>query len=305
MQRYLDFHEYSLKTYGKKTARLLVDAGCTCPNRDGHAGIGGCLFCAVKPEPAQPIAEQLKIQAQKAKEKWSGALRFVAYFYAFTNTHGDPQKLKQMYQEAVDFGVDGLYIATRGDCLSTPILDILEAMNQQVDVIVELGMQTVNDQTLLHMERGYPHAVLASAVDALQQRGIGVVLHLIVGYPGETMDDYARAIAFCNEKKVHGVKIHQLFLERGARLTAQYEAAQFPLLEKEEYEGIVAQLIEQLHPEIVVYRLTGDPQRDTLVAPLWTRDKLRVISGIRKRLKDEQIQQGQRRDNDGKNNSMD
>lgn len=293
MQRYNDFHSYSLKTYGKKTARLTVDGGFTCPNRDGTVGVGGCAFCAAKPQPVEPIGVQFTDQMKKAMEKWGENLRFVAYFSAFTNTYESPEKLKERFEEAILLDVDGLMIATRGDCLSAPVLDILEEMSKRLEVIVELGMQTTNEHTILAMNRGYSHKTLEYAVDALQARNIPVLLHLIIGYPGETMDDWMESISFCNEKKVHGIKIHSLFLEKGAALTRAYEREPFSLLSKEDYEEAVAEIIPHLHKDIVIHRLTGDPDREQLVAPLWARDKLRVISGIRKKLKDKKVKQGE------------
>lgn len=291
MQRYTTFHEDSLRRYGKRTVRLAVDAGRTCPNRDGALATGGCAFCSGGMRNRLSVKEQLQAGKLSGYKKWGDELRFVAYFCLYTNTYGEVETLRALYEEALATGVDGLAIATRADCIDDVVLGLLVEFSHKTELWVELGMQTVNETTVEHMRRGYSHRVLDETVQRLRGAGIDILLHMIVGLPGETEDDLLRAVHYANENRVMGVKIHSLFLEKGS-LWAAKPPKDLRLLEKEEYEELAVRMLAHLHPSIVVHRLTGDPDKSLVVGPLWTLDKARVLSGIQRKLKEKDLWQG-------------
>ncbi len=292
MARYLSFYEDSLARYGKRTVRLSIDAGLSCPNRDGSLGTRGCAFCAGTKRDLRSVKEQIQSEKIRVIKKWGDEVRFVAYFCMYTSTYADVKYLRQLYYEALETGVDGIAISTRADCLGNEVIALLKELATQTEVWAELGMQTVNARTIERMNRGYSHEVLDQAVLALQKARIPILLHLIVGLPGEDLRDSLRAVSYCNERGIQAVKIHQLYLEEGSDWAKEYEADPFPMLEKEEYQRIVALMIAHLNESIVIHRITGDPDRTKVIAPLWTIDKLRVIGGIQKELKEKDLWQG-------------
>lgn len=292
MARYLSFYEDSLARYGKRTVRLSIDAGLSCPNRDGSLGTRGCAFCAGTKRDLRSVKEQIQSEKIRVIKKWGDEVRFVAYFSMYTSTYADVKYLRQLYYEALETGVDGIAISTRADCLGNEVIALLKELATQTEVWAELGMQTVNARTIERMNRGYSHEVLDQAVLALQKARIPILLHLIVGLPGEDLRDSLRAVSYCNERGIQAVKIHQLYLEEGSDWAKEYEADPFPMLEKEEYQRIVALMIAHLNESIVIHRITGDPDRTKVIAPLWTIDKLRVIGGIQKELKEKDLWQG-------------
>lgn len=271
-------------TFGRKVAKLSLDAGFTCPTRDGSLSSVGCLFCGAQGAgdftSAGTIREQMQQQASNAARKW-GDCPYIAYFQSHTNTYAPVQELDQRYREALAFpNTVGLAIATRPDCLPDDVLGLLETMNRETYLWVELGLQTMNDNTAAQLNRGFTTGAFLKATEALRKRNIRVVVHLIAGLPGENKETFLEGVKAVAQTKPWGIKIHMLHITSDAPLASVYQQKPFPLLSQEDYIDWVVEALTYLPPETVVHRLTGDGNAKTLLAPNWTRDKLRVISGI-------------------------
>ena len=263
-----------------------MNAGFSCPNRDGTCGSGGCTFCSGQQsgdfggDPSLPIPEQFaQMQAVFAK-KWPEAL-FIAYFQAGTSTYAPLPVLREKFETALALpGVVGLSIATRADCLPPPVLDYLTNLARRTDLTVELGLQTVHDQTARQINRGHNYAAFLAGYRALTDRGIPVCVHLINGLPGETGEMMRQSVRQVAALRPFAVKLHLLHLLQGTALAAQYRAAPFPLLEKEEYVRLICDQLELLPPQTVIQRLTGDGDRRALIGPLWSVRKREVLNAI-------------------------
>ncbi|MCK9524953.1 MAG: TIGR01212 family radical SAM protein [Limnochordia bacterium] len=293
--------DWELKNaFGEKVMKLSLDGGFTCPNRDGTVGTGGCIFCGERgagdfTSPATlSVHEQILQQKKFLATKWPRG-KYLAYFQNFTNTYAPASHLDELYRDALK-GEDmvGLAIATRPDCLPEDVLDLLEFYAQRTYLWVELGLQTVKASTAAFIRRGFELECFEKAVKKLSSRNIRVVVHLIFGLPGETKDDYLEAVRFASKVGAWGVKLHLLHIQRDTDLYLVYQANPFPLLERDEYIGVICDALELLPPEVVIHRLTGDGNRRLLEAPKWSLDKLRVLSGIDKELRDRGSRQGQK-----------
>lgn len=298
--------EYFKETFGKKIFRLSLDGGTTCPNRDGSAGLGGCIFCSASG--SGDFAEQRKstvtgqIEAAKAQVKnklpKNGApFGYVAYFQSFTGTYAPVEYLEPLFTEAIRHpDIEGLFIGTRPDCLPEPVLLLLERLAKEKPVYVELGLQTAKAESAAYINRCYDNSVFASAVTALAAHHIPVIVHCILGLPYETLSDMQQTIDYICSFPVHGIKLQLLHILKGTRLADSYETLcreqAFACMDRTAYINTVLSLLERIPPHIVIYRLTGDGPRSLLIAPLWSTDKKRVQNDLRKELKERNIIQG-------------
>ncbi len=279
--------------YGEKVYKLSLSSGCTCPNRDGRIGFGGCSFCSEggsgeftsgPGEIGRQIEEAKRRISQKVK-----ASRFIAYFQSYTNTYGNAARLTELYESVIrreDIVI--LSIGTRPDCLGEDILDMLRHLNQIKPVWVELGLQTMHDETAEKLNRGYRLPVFEEAVRKLKSAGIEVIVHVIFGLPGETKEDMLETVRYLAalDPRPGGIKLQILNILKGTRLGQQYEKAPFELLSLEEYTELVARSIRILPDEMVIHRMSGDGPGFLLIAPDWVRNKKKVLNAINRKLRD-------------------
>ena len=295
---YRSLNEYYRKIFGRKTAKISLDGGFTCPNRDGTCGTKGCLFCSAggsgdfAENASLSITEQVAQGKAQTSDKWKDPA-YVAYFQAFTNTYAPAEELRRKYEEALSCeGVEGLSIATRADCLPEDVLDLLEELNGRTKLWVELGLQTSDDASAEYIRRGYPLSVFEKAVNDLAKRNISVIVHVILGLPGENRETILRTIDCVNRMPIQGIKLQLLHVLSDSDLAEIYEAGNYTPLTKEEYIALVGDCIAHLREDIVIHRLTGDGDKNTLLAPLWSLRKRDVLNSIHKYLKENGIQQG-------------
>ena len=285
--------EYLKSEYGEKIYKLSLCSGCTCPNRDGTVGTGGCTFCseggsgefAAVPG---PLNEQIADAKRRIAAK-TDAHRFIAYFQSFTNTYGDPARLRRIYREAIlrdDIAV--LSLGTRPDCLGDEIMEMLQELNLIKPVWVELGLQTIHEKTALRINRGYSLPVFEEAVRKLKQVGLQVIVHVILSLPGEDREDMLETARYLSglNPGIDGIKLQMLNILEGTAMAEEYKEHPFPLLTMEEYAEIVCEMIRILPDDIVVHRMTGDGPGNLLIAPEWVRNKKKVLNTIHRRLRD-------------------
>lgn len=296
-KRYYSLDYYLKQTFREKVYRLSLNGGMTCPNRDGTLGDRGCIFCSAGgsgdfASPVGSITDQIA-QAKKRISAKTSCNKFIAYFQAFTNTYAPVSRLRQLFYEAIHQPeIVALSIATRCDCLSPEILDLLEELNQIKPVWVELGLQTIHEETLTFIRSGFILQQYEEAVYALHERGISVITHLILGLPGESKDAMRASVSYVASLPVNGIKLQLLHVLKGTDLGTLYQKEPFPLFTLEEYCSFVAECISLLPPDMVVHRLTGDGPKSLLLAPLWSTDKKRVLNTIQKQLKEADLWQG-------------
>ena len=297
-KRFYSLDYFYRQKFGSKVARVTIDGGFTCPNRDGTVSSGGCVFCGTSgagefcANKALPILQQINIQKTVLQNKWK-ELKIIPYFQSFTNTYAAVDVLRKKYEEALTAEeCVGLSIATRADCLGNDVLDLLEELNSRTFLQVELGLQTVNDKTAQIINRGYSLDVFTQSVQALQSRGIEIVAHLIVGLPGEDRTDYLNAVRYISDMKINGVKIQVLYLLQDAPLMQWYTEGKIKFMERFEYIDTIAAMLSYLSPQVVVHRLTGDPPWRSLIEPKWTTDKKQILNQINQYLKEKNIYQG-------------
>ena len=295
---YRSLNEYYREIFGRKTAKISLDGGFTCPNRDGTCGDRGCLFCSAggsgdfAENAALSITEQVEKGKAQTSDKWKDPA-YVAYFQAFTNTYAPVEELRRKYEEALSCeGVEGISIATRSDCLPDDVLELLSELNQKTRLWVELGLQTSDEDSAAFIRRGYPLSVFEKAVHDLAERNIPVIVHVIIGLPGETRETLLKTINCVNRLPVQGIKLQLLHVLADSDLAEIYEAGNYTPLSKEEYISLVGDCIARLREDIVIHRLTGDGDRNTLLAPLWSLRKRDVLNSLHKYLKENNIRQG-------------
>lgn len=277
--------------YGEKIYRLALSSGCTCPNRDGTVGTGGCTFCSeggsgeFASAPA-PVAEQIEKAKALVRGKTAGQ-HFIAYFQSFTNTYGDMDRLRRLYEETValeDIAV--LALGTRPDCLDDRMIAMLSELNKKKPVWVELGLQTANDETASRINRCYPRSTFEDAYNRLKAAGLTVVVHLIFGLPGESEEDMLASVRYLSglTPPPDGVKLQLLQILRGTRMGEDFTREPWPVMSLSEYAELLVKALKLLPPETVIHRLTGDGPKKLLLAPLWCADKKTVLNTIRKRI---------------------
>ena len=283
--------EVLLQQYGEKVYKLSLSSGCTCPNRDGTLGVGGCTFCSEGGSgdfaaACAPIDEQLEEAKARIRQK-TDAKRFIAYFQSYTNTYGDVRRLEALYTEAITRPeIVALSLGTRPDCLGADVMAMLRRLNAIKPVWVELGLQTIHDRTAEAFHRGYPLRTFAEGYRALKDAGLTVIVHVIFSLPGETREDMLDTVRYLAalDPPPDGVKLQMLHVLRGTQLGADYEKAPFPLLTMEEYAELVAQSVRILPEQTVIHRLTGDAPGKLLIAPEWTRNKKCVLNAVNREI---------------------
>lgn len=303
-KRYHSLNYELRKTFGQKVFKLSLDGGFTCPNRDGTIGQKGCIFCSEEGagEFAAPkslsICEQVAQQKEFLSLKWPRG-KYIAYFQNFTNTYSSVKDLERKYREALSCeGVVGLAIATRPDCLPEDVLNLLEKLNQETYLWVELGLQTIHEATAAFIRRGYSLPCFEEAFTALKERSIPVVVHLIMGLPGETKKDMLASVNYVSKCGIDGVKFHLMHILKNTDICQLYSKCPFPLLSQEEYISLIVDALELLPPEVVIHRMTGDGAKDLLVGPRWSLNKRAVLNGIEQELKRRDSFQGRKNNDD-------
>jgi radical SAM protein (TIGR01212 family) len=298
-KRYNALSDELRRTFGCRVQRITVDAGFTCPNRDGTLASGGCIFCSERGSGADNIARGLPVAEQLARGKAAmvrryNARRFIAYFQPYSNTYAPVERLRSLYDEALAVPeVVGLIVGTRPDCLPPEVLDLLAGYARRTWFWLELGLQSPHDRTLARLNRGHDFAAFAAAAEAVTARGIRLCAHVILGLPWESREEMLATAAILNRLGVSGVKIHLLHVMRGTPLAAMYERGEVPLLTRDGYVALVCDFLERLEPQILIHRLTGDGGRD-LLAPAWAAAKMQVLNGIDMELARRGTRQGSR-----------
>ncbi len=278
--------QYYREKFGCKVYKLSLDGGFSCPNRDGRLGTGGCIFCTGSGEFAEGGPDPMTLQLERAKlrvNRKNKDGKYMAYFQAFTNTYAPVERLRKLYYEAIaPEYIVGLSIGTRPDCLGAEVLELLKEINGIKPVSVELGLQTIHEDTARYIRRGYDAACYVDAVRRLKEAGIEVVTHIILGLPGETPEMMVKTTEAAVKAGTDGVKFHLLHVLRGTDLAKDYEAGKFQCLSLEEYGYLLKKCVDILPDRIVVHRITGDGAKKDLIAPLWSADKKRVLNYLQK-----------------------
>ena len=292
-KRYHTLNYFFKKKFGQKVFKVPLDINSTCPNQIN----GGCIYCSNKSvasisDNSLDILEQFENGRKIMEQKWPDSL-YIPYFQSGTNTYNDKNLVKGYVDKLLMIPkVVGIDIATRPDCLSDEWLDYLEDLNKKTFLIVELGLQSSNDNTLRFINRGHDSKTFKDAVDKLHERNIFVVAHIIDGLPYETKEDMINTIKFVNDCKVDGIKIHMLYIAKKTPLASLYETNKFHILTREEYIDIVCSQLRFLNEDVVVMRITGDPELNELVAPEWLVKKFMVLNGIDQEMAKRNIYQG-------------
>ncbi len=293
---YYSLDYYLKQRYGGKIYKVALDGGFTCPNRDGTLGRGGCIFCSggsgeFAGDRQLPVSEQIdRGIAGLTKFKAKG---YIAYYQAYTNTYGTLPYLRKIYEPAFEHPqITAVSIATRPDCISEETADLLAEYNQRKPVWVELGLQTMHEKTAGLIRRGYDLSCFEEAVHLLRTRGLEVIVHVILGLPGESTDDMLETISYLGNMDIQGIKLQLLHVIEGTDLAGYYRAGGFSVLTMEEYVSLVCLCIGHLSEKIVVHRITGDGPSEQLVAPLWSKNKLQVLNSIHHKMKQQGIYQG-------------
>ena len=291
MKPYNSLSDHLKEKLGAKTVKLSVNAGFSCPNRDGKISRGGCIFCSgsgsgdFAPPADMPIDKQLELSRQRISAKWPDA-KYIAYFQAFTNTYAPVDVLEKKYNEALSCPwISGIAIATRPDCMGDGVADPLKDISEKTYLWVEFGLQTSREDTAELINRGYKNEVYLDAMEKMKKRGIETVTHIILGLPGETREDMRNSVTFAAEAHTDGIKLQLLHVIRGTRLHEMYMENPFHIMTRDEYTDTVIDMIEHLPPEIVIHRLTGDGNRNELVLPNWSMDKRGVLNEIHRKMK--------------------
>ena len=292
---YRSLNETLRGQFGTKVYKLSLSCVNTCPNRDGTVGERGCIFCTGAGEFAEsgPIAEQLVRAKQRLADKVPPDTRYIAYFQSFTNTYAPTEVLRRAFTAAIEpSDVVALSIATRPDCLGDEVLALLAELNSRKPVWVELGLQTTNPATADYIRRGCELSAFDTAIRKLRAIGVTVILHQIIGLPGETAEDIFATADYIAHAGVQGVKPHLLYVAQGTDLAEEYRQNRVRTLELEEYLPLLAGCVERMPPDMVIHRLTGDGAKRDLLAPLWSGDKKRVLNAIRRYFEEHDVVQG-------------
>ncbi|MGN0657932.1 MAG: TIGR01212 family radical SAM protein [Ruminiclostridium sp.] len=285
-KRYHTLSYHNRHTYGKRIFKAVIDAGFTCPNIDGTRGLGGCIFCDggsgyFTASDRLSVRAQYLLEEKRIREKYPTA-GIIAYFQAHSNTYCTPERLKAVLLEAVGCGAEGISIATRADCIDEEKAEIIASL--PIPVTVELGLQTVSDETAARINRCHSFAEFLEGYRLLKNKKIRVCVHIIDGLPGENWENMLETARILGKLRPDGVKIHLLHVIKGTRLCEMYESREYTPLEKAEYIDTVIGQLELLPPETVIERITGDGDKKKLAAPLWSADKISVLGGIDKRM---------------------
>ncbi len=297
-KRYYDLKSYWRNRFGGLVYKLPIDAGFTCPNRDGAVAAGGCIYCDGRGSmlrqagPLPSVSEQIaRGRAYYRKHRRAG--QFIAYFQTFTNTYGPLDHLKRLYDEAlVQEDVIGLSVGTRPDCVPDPVIRLLEGYAQKHHVWLEFGLQSMHDRTLNLINRGHSQAIFVDAVQRAAGKRMQICAHIIVGLPGESREEILETARFIAALPIQGIKIHALLALRGTALGKQYEDGLIALMTRDDYVRTVCDILEILPPEMVIQRLTADGYRDIFLAPQWAANKMEVLNAIDRELERRDSHQG-------------
>lgn len=288
-KRYYPFSEYLRRLFGAKVYKVSLDAGFTCPNRDGTKGFGGCAYCvneSFSPNAGRklPIGNQMRRGMEFMRSRY-GAEKFIAYFQAFTNTYADVETLRRCYDEALRFpDVVGLSIGTRPDCVPDEVLDLIEGYTQRYHVWVEYGLQSRHNRTLDLVNRGHHYEDFVDGVERSRGRGINICAHVILGLPGESGDDMMETGRAVSSLGVQGIKLHHLYVAKHTPMETLYRLGKIDVLSHDEYIRLACDFLERISPDITIQRLVGDVTSDMLVAPKWPVSKEEVLRGITEEL---------------------
>ena len=281
--------------YGCKVYKLALSSGCSCPNRDGTLGTRGCIFCdgAGAFAAAGPIDTQIQEAKQRVAAKAGPNARYISYFQSFTNTYGPIARLRALYFAAMEpEDVVALSVATRPDCLGPEVMDLLRECQARKPVWVELGLQTIHPATAAFIRRGYPLSVFDEAVRKLKAAGITVIVHQILGLPGESAEDMAATTRYIGASGADGIKLHLLHILKNTDLAALWQAGKIPVMELEDYISALELCVRVLPRQVVIHRLTGDGAKRDLLAPLWSGNKKRVLNAIHQAFLRDDVEQG-------------
>lgn len=284
--------DYMLRErFGEKVYKVTLNGGMSCPNRDGTLGNGGCIFCSsggsgdFAADASLSVTEQIESQIAMLRAK-RPIRKFIAYFQAYTNTYAPVPYLTRIFEEALSHpDIIALSIGTRPDCLGPEVISLLSRLNRQKPVWIELGLQTIHEDTARYIRRGYPLSRFEEAVKNLRAEGIEVIVHTILGLPGETNEQILATMDYLNRQDIQGVKLQLLHVLRGTDLAKDYEAGRFSVYTKDAYLDLVIRCLETLRPDLVIHRVTGDGPKDLLIAPLWASRKREVLNDLHHRMK--------------------
>ena len=297
MKHYYSLNEYYKNRFNKKVYKISINGGMTCPNRDGTLGTKGCIFCSeggsgeFSASAELRISEQLKSAIERVKTKTKDNL-FIAYFQPFTNTYASTDYLRRIFYEAIEPDcIVGLSIATRPDCLDDEKLELLKELNLIKPVSVELGLQTIHEKTAEYIRRGYKLEVYDEAVRKLRNAGIDIVTHVIIGLPYETEEMMLETVEYVG-KRTDGIKLQLLHVLKNTDLAKEYQSGKFEVLSLENYTDIIIKAIERLPERVVIHRITGDGDKKSLIAPMWSADKKRVLNYINREMERRDVKQG-------------
>ena len=294
---YRSLNAYLRETFGCKVYKLALSTGCTCPNRDGTLGSRGCIFCSGSGEfaasAALPIAEQITQAKRLVAAKAGPDARYIAYFQDYSNTYALADQLRPLFMDAIDQDdICALSIATRPDCLPPDILALLLELRKKKPVWVELGLQTIHASTAQYIRRGYPLSVFDNAVRRLKALDIHVIAHMILGLPGETPEMMVQTARYIGQSGADGIKLHLMHVLSGTDLAADYSTGKFETMPLDEYISVLEACLRVLPRSMVIHRMTGDGAKRSLIAPLWSADKKRVLNAINRRFLSDDLEQG-------------
>lgn len=298
---YYSLNYYLKQTFLEKTYKLALDGGMTCPNRDGTLGREGCIFCSNggSGDFAEPRHTSVTEQIEAAKARISSKIkdgRYIAYFQSYTNTYAPVSYLESLFQEAVSHpDIAALSVATRPDCLPDEIIALLKEINRVKPVWTELGLQTIHESTAVLIRRGYGLSCFTDALRRLKEAGLTVIVHVILGLPGETEEMMLETVRFLGNLSPHidGIKLQLLHVLKDTKLAALYEAAPFPVMTMEEYISLIIKCIRLLPPHIVIHRLSGDGPKKLLIAPKWSGNKRLFLNSLAKAFRETGAYQGE------------
>ncbi|WP_124728157.1 TIGR01212 family radical SAM protein [Staphylospora marina] len=285
-KRYHTWNWHLRQVFGEKVFKVPIDGGFTCPNRDGKVAIGGCTFCSARGSGdfagnrRDDVLKQFREVKERMHNKWPNA-KYLGYFQAFSNTYAPVSVLRDLYEPILEQeGVVGLSIATRPDCLPDDVVEYLAELNERTYLWVEIGLQSMHDETGRIVNRGHDFNCFVEAVDKLRKHGIRVCTHIIHGLPGETREMMLETVQACADMDLQGIKIHLLHLLKNTPMVKQYEAGLVQFLDRDEYVSLVVDSLELLPPDVIIHRVTGDGPPDLLIGPMWSRKKWEVLNAI-------------------------
>ncbi len=303
IDRYNKLNKYLKNKFGEKTLKICIDGGFTCPNRDGKIATGGCIFCSEKGSgehiknnlDCNSVSENIKLQIKNYFNSYKSqrANKFIAYFQNFTNTYDTIENLKIKYDSAlIDERIVLLAIATRPDCINEEVCKLINSYKNRVDVWVELGFQTSNDNTAKIINRGYSNYQFTETVKLLNKYHIDVITHIMVGLPNENLEDIKNTICFINNQNIQGLKIHSTYVIENTKLADMYKKGLYIPISLNNYIESLTYILTHINPNIIIHKISGDAPKDLLIAPNWNSHKKWIINGLDKYLKDNNLYQG-------------